>query len=221
MIAFILHIFTGFLAIMNPIGNAPIFVSLVEDYDEPTKRLVAKKAVVTAFIICAIFTVGGNIIFRLFGITLPAFRIAGGILVFLIALQLLRGRHSRQHHPEEHPSEESPEELAITPLGTPILAGPGTITTAMSFVGKHSNLSTLALVLGVFLIVCFLTYFCFVYGEALLDRLGKGKIGVITRLMGLILAVIAVQMVLEGLKEAFPYLELTTQGLLSPTASEV
>lgn len=207
MLGFILQIFTGFLAIMNPVGNAPIFVSLVEGYDEASKRQVARKAVITAFFICALFTAGGNIIFRLFGITLPAFRIAGGILVFLIALQLLRGTHSRQHHPpkEEHP--EDPESIAITPLGTPILAGPGTISTALSFVGKHSEILTLVSVLGVFAVVCGLTYLCFVYGEVLLERLGKGKIGVITRLMGLILAVVAVQMVLAGLREAFPYLD--------------
>ena len=207
MLGFILQIFTGFLAIMNPIGNAPIFVGLVEGYDESTKRLVARKAVLTAFFICAVFVIGGNLIFRLFGITLPAFRIAGGILVFLIALQLLRGSHSRQHHPpkEEHPEE--PESIAVTPLGTPLLAGPGTISTALSFVGKHSDLLTPAVVLGVFAVVCGLTYVSFVYGETLLERLGRGKIGVITRLMGLILAVIAVQMALAGLKEAFPLLQ--------------
>ncbi len=206
MISFILQIFSGFLAIMNPVGNAPIFVSLVEGFDQETKRIVAKKAVTTAFFICFLFILGGNIIFRMFGITLPAFRIAGGILVFLIALQLLKGSHSKQHHPpkEEHP--EDPESIAITPLGTPLLAGPGTISTALSFVGKHTDIATPLMVGGVFAFVCLLTYICFVYGEALLEKLGPGKIGVITRLMGLILAVIAIQMIIAGLQGAFPIL---------------
>ncbi|NPA48774.1 MAG: NAAT family transporter [Thermodesulfobacteria bacterium] len=207
MLSFILQVFSGFLAIMNPIGNVPVFISLVEEFDEETRRRVAKKAVIGAFIICSLFVFTGNFIFRFFGITLPAFRIAGGILVFLIAYQLLRGKPSRQHHPGEEEHEEAdPDSIAITPLATPILAGPGTITTAMSFAGSRTHFYDLLLIIGVFGVVCLLTYYCFVYGEAISNRLGRTKIGVITRLMGLILAVIAVQMILEGLREAFPYL---------------
>ncbi|NPB09318.1 MAG: NAAT family transporter [Thermodesulfobacteria bacterium] len=208
MLAYILQVFSGFLAIMNPIGNVPVFISLVEGFDEATKRRVAKKAALSAFLICSVFVIMGNLIFRFFGITLPAFRIAGGILVFLIAYQLLRGKHSRQHHPgEEEHEENDPDSLAVTPLGTPILAGPGTITTAMSFVGGKEHFPALVITLSVFGVVCFLTYLCFIYGEAIFERLGRTKIGVITRLMGLILAVIAVQMVMEGLVEAFPFLK--------------
>ncbi len=207
MLPYILQIFSGFLAIMNPIGNVPVFIGLVEGFDENTKKRVAKKATLTAFFICSVFVVMGNLIFRFFGITLPAFRIAGGVLVFLIAYHLLRGKTSRQHHPgEEEHEENDPESLAVTPLGTPILSGPGTITTAMSFVGARQHFLDIAIILSVFGVVCLLTYLCFVYGEAIFERLGRTKIGVITRLMGLILAVIAVQMILEGLSEAFPFL---------------
>ncbi len=213
MLSFILQVFSGFIAIMNPIGNVPVFIGLVEEFDEKTKKKVAQKAVLAAFIICTIFVLAGNFIFRFFGITLAAFRIAGGILVFLIAYHLLRGKASRQHHPGEEEHEEAdPDSIAITPLATPILAGPGTITTAMSFAGARTHFYDLLLVIGVFGIVCLLTYVCFIYGEAISERLGRTRIGVITRLMGLILAVIAVQMVLEGLKEAFPYL---TSGTIS------
>ncbi len=213
MLSFILQVFSGFIAIMNPIGNVPVFISLVEEFDEETKKRVAKKAALAAFIICALFVLAGNFIFRFFGITLPAFRIAGGILVFLIAYHLLRGKPSRQHHPGEEEHEEAdPDSVAITPLATPILSGPGTITTAMSFAGARTHFYDLLLIISVFAVVCLLTYLCFVYGEAISERLGRTRIGVITRLMGLILAVIAVQMVLEGLKEAFPYL---TSGTIS------
>ncbi|WP_022852564.1 MarC family protein [Thermodesulfatator atlanticus] len=207
MIGFILQIFGAFLAIMNPVGNIPIFVGLVEEFEEKTRVKVAKKSVIWAFIICSVFIFAGNFIFRFYGITLPAFRIAGGILIFLIAYQLLRGKASRQHHPGEEEHEEAdPDSIAITPLATPILAGPGTITTAMSFAAKRTNILELFIIEAVFGVVCLLTYICFVYGEAISEKLGRTKIGVITRLMGLILAVIAVQMVLEGIKEAFPYL---------------
>ena len=204
MLGFILKVFLGFIAIMDPIGNAPIFIGLTEGFDRKTKKIVAKKSNITAFIIVAIFTVGGNIIFRLFGVTLPAFRTAGGILLFIIAYHLLTGRRSRQHHSfQEEDISELAEEIAVTPLGTPILAGPGTIVTAMSFVGGRKDPLVITIVLGVFLIVCIITYVCFVLSERLVEKLGSSTINVIVRLMGLILAVIAIQMLFEGIKGAF------------------
>ncbi|WP_456432544.1 MarC family protein [Thermosulfuriphilus sp.] len=207
MIGFCLQVLMAFLAIMNPLGNTPIYLGLVEGFERDLQKQVARKAVTVAFFIVLIFALAGNVIFRLFGITLAAFRIAGGILVFLIAYHLLRGKRSRQHHPaEEEGLYEDGQEVAITPLGTPILAGPGTITTAMSYVGNHTDPFKIALIIGAFSVVCLLTYFCFLYAERVVDRIGSSWIGVMTRLMGLILAVIAVQMVIEGLKGAFPLL---------------
>jgi len=201
--ALFLHVFSGFFAIMNPIGNAPIFLSLVEGFDKGTQARIAARAVVVAFLIVALFTVGGNLIFRLFGITLPAFRIAGGILLFLIAYNLLRGRASRQHHPREEELDDLSNalEIAVSPLGTPLLAGPGTISTALSFVGDSAGIGHMAAVLGIFCLVCLLTYFVFISSETLVEKVPQAWIGVVTRLMGLILSVIAVQMVLEGLKQ--------------------
>jgi len=201
-IGFLLQVFLSFFAIMNPIGNIPIFLSLVSEYPEEKRIKVAKNAVITAFIIVFSFTIGGNIIFRLFGITLPAFRIAGGILVFGIAYNLMKARYSHHHHPreEEHPEEEV-EDIAITPLGTPILAGPGTITTALSLVGKETNPLNIAIILAIFAVICLITFYCFKYSEALSKKLPPYSIGVMTRLMGLILSIIAVQMIGEGVVE--------------------
>ncbi len=204
ILGFTLQVLMGFIAIMNPIGNVPIFVSLVEGYDYPTKKMVARKSTTTAFIIVTVFTIGGNIIFRLFGITLPAFRIAGGIFVFLIAYHLIRGKKSHQHYPsEEEKAEDDPEGLAITPLATPILAGPGTISTALSFVGNRTNPYHIAIIILIFFLICLVTYIAFIYGELLMEKLSPSLIGTITRLMGLILAVVAVQMIIEGICGAF------------------
>ncbi len=200
---------------MNPIGNTPVFLSLVEFMPESEKIRIAKVSTISAFLIVLFFTIGGNIIFRLFGITLPAFRIAGGILVFMIAYNLVRARKSHQHHPteEERPSlpssyeeyeEKGAEDVAITPLGTPILAGPGTITTALSLVGKKAQISNIIIVIAVFGLVCLMTYLCFIYGEYIEKRLKPSQIGIMTRLMGLILAVVAVQMIIEGIGGAIP-----------------
>lgn len=200
-LVFTLQALVSFLAIMNPVGNTPIFLSLVDEFPEEERIKIARTATLWAFFIVTIFTLGGNFIFRLFGITLPAFRIAGGILVFMIAYHLVRAKRSHQHHPTEEEAE-SAEDIAVTPLATPILAGPGTITTALSLVGRQTDLVRIFTIIGIFGLVCLATYLCFVYGEILTKRLRPYWIGVMTRLMGLILAVVAVQMILEGLTEA-------------------
>ncbi len=204
MLAFVLQVFLGFFAIMNPFGNVPIFLGLVEELDEAGAKKVARKSTLTAFFVVLIFTLGGNIIFRLFGISLPAFRIAGGILIFAIAYELLNGKKSHQHHLRENESEEheDPTDIGITPLGIPILAGPGTITTAMSFVGNKGNWTYILLTIGVFAAMCATTYIFFVYSDVLLRKIGLVFINLLSRLMGLILAVIAVQMVLIGIQQA-------------------
>jgi len=152
MLAFAFQIFLGFFAIMNLFGNVPIFLGLTEGLSEPEAKKVARKSTTTAFFVVLAFTAGGNLIFRLFGISLPAFRIAGGILIFAIAYELLNGKKSHQHHLRDSETEEQedPTAIGITPLGIPILAGPGTITTAMSFVGKKASWERILLVLGVF-----------------------------------------------------------------------
>jgi len=213
-LAFVLQVFLSFIAIMNPIGNTPIFLSLVSHLPPEEHKKVAFNGTVFAFIVVLVFTVGGNLIFRLFGITLPAFRIGGGILVFMIAYHLVRAKKSHQHHPteEEHPSlfkkkeeleelDEEAKNIAITPLGTPILAGPGTITTALSLIGKKSDMFSMIVVIGVFGFVCLLTYLCFIYAEHLTRKLKPSAIGAMTRLMGLILTVVAVQMIIEGVSQ--------------------
>ncbi len=206
MLSFAFQVFMGFFAIMNPFGNIPIFLGLVENLNEPTKRQIAKKSTITAFVIVFLFAISGNLIFRLFGITLPAFRIAGGILIFAIAFELLNGKKSHQHHlrDEETDDADDPTAIAITPLGIPILAGPGTITTAMSFVGNHTNLLNIVIVIAIFFIMCLVTYVFFIYSDKILSKLGISWISLLSRLMGLILAVIAVQMILEGIQQAFP-----------------
>ncbi len=201
MVLFAVTVAMGFFAIMNPIGNTPIYLGLVAGLDDKAKRRVAFKSVGLAFFIVAAFTIGGGIIFKVFGITLPAFQIAGGILVFLVGYQLLHGRESAMHHPaagERGNETEATEDVAITPLAMPILAGPGTIATAMNFVGARSGYLYNGVVVGVFAVVCVLTYLCFISGESLISRVKPGLIKVITRLMGLIITVISVQMVISG-----------------------
>jgi multiple antibiotic resistance protein len=192
-------VFAGFFAIMNPIANTPIFLGLTEEMDDLTTRAVALRAISLAFLIVAAFSLAGNLLLHLFGITLASFRIAGGLLVALVGYQLLQGGHSPVHKSKEI-EEKSPDDamsMAVSPLGMPLLAGPGTIVTAMNFAAGGSP-AHLGIVLAAFLLICVLTYLCFVSGHRLTRFLGKSMVMVVSRLMGLILAVIGTQMVIEG-----------------------
>ena len=197
-------VFMGFFAIMNPIGNMPIFLGLVEGVDKSEQKKIAWKSVSLAFLIVAAFSLFGSIIFKVFGITLPAFQIGGGLLIFIVGYQLLHGKESSMHHPSEGENDKdtSVEDIAISPLAIPILAGPGTISTAMNFVGEDSSVLHIIVVIGMFALICIITYFCFVFGEKILLHFKKGVVKVITRLMGLIITIISVQMVIAGIHNA-------------------
>jgi multiple antibiotic resistance protein len=196
-------VFMGFFAMLNPIGNLPVFIGLVSGFDRETQRKVALRSVIVAFVIVAIFCIFGHIIFRLFGITLPAFQIAGGVIVFIIGFNLLNAKDSMMHSQAPMAREDMQkiaEDMAITPLGTPLLAGPGTISAAMNFVGAGKAVGNAVLVISMFAMMCFITYLLFLSSHKLAARINPGILKVVTRVMGLILAVIAVQMLITGIE---------------------
>jgi multiple antibiotic resistance protein len=200
-------VFMGFFAIMNPIANTSIFLGLTAGDDAATKQQVARNALLLTFVIIVIVAVMGKLLFQLFGITLPAFRITGGILIFFIGVQMLQGAHSSVHKPSDSDLQKSRNAelaIAVSPLAIPILAGPGTIATAMNF-ASASGMITLAITIGAFAILCLITYVSFVFGERMIRYLGENAVNAITRLMGLILATIGTQMVIAGVS-----------GLLTP-----
>ncbi|BAJ01106.1 MarC family protein [Shewanella violacea] len=208
-------VFMGFFAIMNPIANVPIFLSLTSEEDEKTTKAIAFRALFLAFVIITLFSLAGQYIFTLFGISLSAFRITGGLLVFLIGFHMLQGNNSSVHHPDHQQLRESKENasdkaqareaalsIAVSPLALPILAGPGTIATAMSF-SATGGIGEMVITIGAFGVLCLITYGFFISGGKLVSYLGSAALGAITRMMGLILAVIGTQMAIEGIKGAF------------------
>ena len=205
MNAFIGHalsVFMGFFAIMNPIANTPVFLGLTAEDDPVTRRKIATKALMMSFAIILVFSAAGKLIFGLFGISLPAFRIMGGILVALVGYHMLQGgEHSSIQHPSEEDKRKSLEsdlEIAISPLAMPILAGPGTIATAMNF-ASTGGVSEFIVTVVAFFVLCVISYVFFISGERFVKYIGENGIKVITRLMGLILAVIGVQMLIDGI----------------------
>ena len=205
MNAFIGHalsVFMGFFAIMNPIANTPVFLGLTAEESPEMRRKVAAKALIVSFVIILVFAAAGKLIFSLFGISLPAFRVMGGILVALVGYHMLQGgEHSSVQHPSDEDKRKSLEaelEIAITPLAMPILAGPGTIATAMNF-ASTGGVSEFVVMIGAFFILCVISYVFFISGERFVKYIGDNGIKVVTRLMGLILGVIGVQMLIDGI----------------------
>ena len=198
-------VFMGFFAIMNPISNVPIFLGLTDEDDRQTAASVALRSLLLAFLIVALFAVAGKLIFELFGVTLPAFRITGGLIVFVIGFHMLQGNQSSIHHPHEankQTSRKAALSVAVSPLAMPILAGPGTIATAMSFSAGGGLLNVMVTILA-FAVLCVITYLFFVFGAKFVTYIGSSALGAITRMMGLILAVIGTQMVIAGMHGAF------------------
>lgn len=200
------HALAAFFAIMNPIGNMPIFTGVVGGLSAPQQRKAALKSCLLAFVIVAVFCVAGSVIFQLFGITMPAFRIAGGLVLLVVGFELLHGRSSHAHHPtpdEQNPP--SPNDVAISPLAVPILAGPGTIATAVGMLGPSDSLghfAVVATVVGTFGLMCAVTCVSFLLAEKLVALMGSGLVSAATRLMGLLMMVIAVQMLIAGITGA-------------------
>ena len=190
----------SYFAIMNPVASTSVFVSLTEEDDAVTKRSVAVRSLVVAFGIVVVVSLAGNLIFKLFGISLVTLRITGGIVLFIIGYQMLQGASSHSHKPSDADvaaSKEAQLSVAVSPLGIPMLAGPGTIATAMTFAA--GGWLHIAISLASFTVICGAPYCCFHYSDRLVAFLGQNGMNVVTRLMGFIVASIGVGMLLAGL----------------------
>ncbi|MCK5361499.1 MAG: MarC family protein [Gammaproteobacteria bacterium] len=197
-------VFLAFFAVMNPIANAAAFIGLTGGQDNASRKQTAIRSILTAFCIILFFCILGKAIFELFGITLPALRITGGVLIFLVGFHMLQGQPSKMHVPQEGPAERDPTEepnVAISPLAIPILAGPGTIATAINYSATGSYVQS-AITIAAFSVLCVITFVAFLSGDRLIRILGRSGMDVVTRLMGLILAVVGTQMLIRGIHGA-------------------
>ncbi|MCB0282602.1 MAG: MarC family protein [Calditrichaeota bacterium] len=199
LLTYSLTVFTGFFAIMNPIANTPVFLGLVGDRSKEDKKAIAKTASVTAFLIVFFFVILGKYLFELFGITIPAFKITGGILLFYVGFEMLQSKKSKIHHQEEIELDDG---VAISPLAIPILAGPGTIVTAMNNV-TNAGFIHIAIVIIIFALMTFLTYLAFSLSDLIVKKIGNHLITVVGKIMGLILAIMGTDMTIAGIKIAF------------------
>jgi len=199
LLTFSLTVFTGFFAIMNPIANTPVFLGLVGDLNASQRKKIAKTSCITAFLIVICFVILGKYIFELFGITIPAFKITGGILLFYVGFEMLQSKPSKIHNQKEIELDDG---IAISPLAIPILAGPGTIVTAMNNITSGSFLH-ITIVVIIFALMILLTYLAFLLSETIVKKIGNHLITVIGKIMGLIIAIIGAGMSINGIKLAF------------------
>jgi multiple antibiotic resistance protein len=188
--------------IVDPIGVVPVFVAMT-GRDTPEKcRAMARRACLTAAGVLVFFALGGGLIFRVFGVTLPAFRVAGGLLLLLTALDMLRAQHptTKTTEAETQAGSES-EDIAVVPLALPLLAGPGAIATVMVLMAESGGgLEAGAAVVAAILLTLGATYAVLRSAHHVKRVLKTTGIAILERIFGLILAAIAVQFVFEGAK---------------------
>jgi multiple antibiotic resistance protein len=196
--------------IVDPLGNVPFFLAITEGASAKERKKVALRASLATFLILLIFAFVGEWILKLFRVTICSFQIAGGILIFIIALSMLQARRSRtKSTPEEELERGDRDDLAIFPLAIPMLSGPAAITTVMVLINLSKSYTQRAMVILAICLTSLACYFILRESGRLLRVLRQTGINVLTRLMGLLLAVIAVQFVIDGIKEAlFPIIPL-------------
>ncbi|MEO6953575.1 MAG: MarC family protein [Polyangia bacterium] len=191
--------------IVDPLAVVPVYLAITAGDTEEQKRDTALRAALTSGLTLIVFAAAGGLIFKMFGISLPAFKIAGGMLCFLVALDMMQARPSRTRStPEEEQEGVEKADVAIIPLAIPLLSGPGAIATVMVITAKSKGGIEYAMVFAAIGITSIATWLVLRGAGWIERRLSKTLLNVLMRVMGLILAAIAVEFVLNGIHEAFP-----------------
>ncbi len=196
----LLLIFTSVLFIVDPLAAVPSFLAMTARDTPKARRAMARRGAWTCAVTLTAFALGGSLIFKLFGITLGAFKIAGGILIGLNALEMVQARRSLQREsPIEKAEGTAKEDVGIIPLGVPMLAGPGAISTVMVLaLGSKNPISYVALY-GSIALTAYASYHVLAAATLVERRLGLTGMRILTRLMGLVLCAIAVQFIVDGI----------------------
>ncbi|HEX4600539.1 MAG TPA: MarC family protein [Gemmatimonadales bacterium] len=196
-------IFTSVVFIVDPLTAVPTFLAMTARDIPEVRRRMARRGAWTCAVTLTAFALGGSLIFRLFGITLAAFKIAGGVLIGLTALDMVQARRSQQKEtPVETAEGIEKEDVGIMPLGVPMLAGPGAISTVMVLAGTSKTVVTTLGLYAAIALTAVLCYATLAAAPRVERRLGQTGMRILTRLMGLVLSAIAVQFVIDGIKMA-------------------
>jgi multiple antibiotic resistance protein len=202
LLQFSLIALTSIFVLVDPFAAIPTFLAMTVDSTGTRRRRMAMRAAWTCFLVLAVFGIAGSYIFRLFGITLPAFKIAGGIILGLIGLDMVQARRSpTKETPGDTEESLEKEDVGIIPLGIPMLAGPGSISTVMVLVSQSADWRHGAVIFSAIALTAVISYVVLAAADRVRSFLGETGIRILTRMMGLILTAIAVQFVLNALKD--------------------
>lgn len=191
---------TSVFFLVDPFAVIPTFLAMTAQFDAPRRKAIARRAAITCFLVLTCFALAGRLIFRVFGITLPAFQIAGGLILLLVGLEMLRAqRSSTQESPKETEEAMQKEDPSVIPLGIPMLAGPGAISTVMVMIGPSVDLGRDIPIFAAIAITSFLSLIILSAADRVRKILGEIGINIFTRIMGLILTAIAMQFFINGL----------------------
>lgn len=203
---FTLVTLTSVLFIVDPIAVIPTYLVITQGQTSAQRAVTARRACIAAALILIAFALFGTLIFKLFGITIEAFRIAGGLILWVVAMEMLHGERKTQESRTEVAEGRVKEDVAVTPLAMPMLAGPGAISTIIVLAGQAKSMEQKTVVLFSIIVTMALSLVVLLVGERLVRRMGQTGIRVMTRIMGLLLAAIAVQFVLTGVRDALKVL---------------
>ncbi|MFQ6612812.1 MAG: MarC family protein [Fidelibacterota bacterium] len=203
---FILCLSTLF-TLINPLGITPIFIVMTERFPPAQRKLIARKGVISAGVTLLIFAAIGHLIFKFYGITIEAFQIMGGIIFFRNGLNMLEAKVGRSRTtPKEQEESMDQDEIAVSPIGIPLITGPGAITAAMLLSGQIPRPASYGTLFVAIVVVLLAVYFILRGGDKLSKKIGQTGMRIIQRIMGLILMVIAVQFVINGAKTVLEHL---------------
>ncbi len=206
MIELFVSSFVTFLVVIDPPGCAPIFAGLTKDAVRADRRAMAVRSVLIAAGILLFFALLGEDLLKALGISLAAFRIAGGIMLFLIALEMVFERRTARRETRAQEVSESPEhdDISVFPMAIPMIAGPGSIASVMLLMARSEGLDQSLVVLGALAAILLLTLLALLAAGPLMRLIGYRMEAMVTRLLGVILAALAAQFVIDGIKQSFP-----------------
>ena len=205
MLTLIIHASVTFLVIVDPVGTAPLFVSLTEGRSDEERQRTARTGVLVAAAILFVFALAGKELLAALGVSLAAFRIAGGALLFLVAIDMVFARQSglRSTTWSEDAEAQQRDDVSVFPLGIPLIAGPGAIASVMLLMGEAAgSLVAKAVVLAVLAVVLIVTYACLRASAGLVRLLGITGTNVVSRVLGIVLAALAAQFIIDGVRAA-------------------
>ena len=195
--------FTSFFTLMNPLGAMPVFLSMTDGLSQKDRKNTAVKAMLTAFLVLVLFSIGGKYLFDFFGISINGLKVVGGILFFVMGYDMLNARMSRMKLSNQDARSYS-DDVALTPLGIPMIAGPASITNAMVLMGSANTIADKGLVVLSILLVSVVSLLILLSASGIIKVIGSQGTKVFTKLMGLIVMIIAVEFFFAGVT---PYVQ--------------